>query len=172
MPESWTVIGRVRSVNPRLREVRVDVLGGYGRAYSAMKWICFDRAPDAPLRCKVASVRGDEEVAIVALGSGLPREIVGNLRGARILAKPEEIPARAGQHWRLDELVGMAVVTARGESLGTVSEVYQGPANDAFAVSRPKGRWMLPAIPEVIETVDLEHRTIVVGDIGPFVVEV
>ena len=172
MAEAWTLIGRVRSVNPRSREVRVDVLGGFGRAFGAMNWIRFERGPEGPLSCKVASIRGDGEAVIVALGAGLPRDIVGQLRGARVIAMPEEIPARAGQDWRLEDLVGMVVVERGGAVFGAISEVYEGPANDAFEVTRPGGRkCVLPAIPEVIEVVDREGRRIVIGDVGPFVVE-
>jgi len=166
------VIGRVRSVNPRAREVRVEILGGYTRAYDGLAWIRFERGPAGPIRCKIARIRSDATTAIVELGAGLPRDTVGQLRGANVVALPEEIPARPGNEWRLDELVGMAVVMPGGESLGTVCEVYEGPANDAFAVKRPGGgQCVLPAIPELVLAVDRDGGRIEVGDVAPFIVE-
>lgn len=172
MADAWIAIGRVRSVNPRSREVRVGVLGGYARAFEGMAWIRFARGADAPLRCKVAAIRGDAEVMVVVLGPGLPRERVDGLRGATVVAAPEEIPARPGQGWRLTDLLGMTVVLPGGALLGAIGEVYEGPANDAFAVDRPDGgRCLLPAIPEVIESVDFDRRTVEVGDVAPYILE-
>lgn len=172
MADAWIAIGRVRSVNPRAREVRVEVLGDYGRAFEGMEWIRFVRDPAGPLRCKVTAVRGDAKVAVVVLGAGLPRDVVGQLRGARVVAAPAEIPARKSEGWRLEDLVGMAVLAEGKKPFGTVREVYEGPANDAFAVDQTGGgRCVLPVIPELIVAVDLDGRTVEIGDVGPFIVE-
>jgi ribosomal 30S subunit maturation factor RimM len=51
--------------------------------------------------------------------------------------------------------------------------VYEGPANDAFAVARPDGtRCILPAIDAVMLSVDTETATITTGDVSPFIVDV
>jgi len=172
MADAWIAIGRVRSVNPRSREVRVGVLGGYARAFDGMAWIRFRRGTEAPLRCKVASLRGDAGGVVVVLGPGLPRERVDGLRGATVLAEASEIPARPREGWRLADLAGLTVVKADGAVFGTIVEVYEGPANDAFAVDRPDGsRCLLPAIAEVIRAVNLDGHTLEVGDVAQFIVE-
>lgn len=173
MDEAWRETGRVRSVNPRLREVRIAVGPGLAHAFDGLGWIHFGLPPGPPLRCKVTSSKCDGAVAVVALAPGVPRDTVGRLKGAVVLMAPGAIPPRPGQGWRLGELMGMVVVeSATGAVLGTVGEVYEGPANDAFTVERPDGgRWILPAISAVMLSVDTEARQIAVGDVGPFVVE-
>ncbi|MBX3178529.1 MAG: PRC-barrel domain-containing protein [Candidatus Hydrogenedentes bacterium] len=172
MAGAWIGIGRVRSVNPRAREVRVEVRAPYSGALGSPSWIGFARDPAPVLRCKVERVRGEGAVMVVVLGAGLPRDAVAGLRGAEALLAPDDIPVRSAGAWRIQDLLGMAVVAADGSVIGAVCEVYEGPANDAFAVARPDGtRCLLPAIGEVILGVDREARRIEVGDVTPFMVD-
>lgn len=172
MASPWIAIGRVRSVNPKAREVRVEIQAGYAEAFEAMAWIRFDQPPAPPLRCKVASARGNGTVAVVRLAPGLPRDAVGGLRGARVIAASDELPRRGGGKWVLEDLIGMAVVLPGGEVLGTVCEVYAGPANDAFAVDRADGsRCVLPLVEALVRAVSREAGRVEVGDVAPFIVD-
>ena len=172
MSDEWIVVGRVRSVNPRGREVRVAAISGYAYVFANMAWIRFRRGGEDPLRCKVKRIRINDDNVIVELSPGLSRDIVGELRSTVVVMVEDEIPPRPGQKVRLVELLGLRVVLPTGATLGTIGEVYAGPANDAFAVDRPDGgRSILPVIDAVVESVDLDRGEVVVGDIAPFVVE-
>ena len=172
MDEAWRETGRVRSVNPRTREVRIAIRVGLGYVVSDLAWIQFQVAPGNPLRCKVASIKHDDSVAVVALAPGVSRDIVGRLKGVKVVLPPGEWPPRPGRAWRLDDLLGFSVVLPSGEALGTVCEVFEGPANDAFAVARPDGsRCILPVIDAVLVSIDAEKGTINTGDVSPFMVE-
>lgn len=172
MDDAWREIGRVRSVNPRTREVRIAIPPGLGYVFSGLTWIQFVVSPDNPLRCKVASIKSDESVAVVALAPGVSRDIVGRLKGVKVVMALEAWPPRPGMAWRLDDLLAMKVVLPSGDVLGTVCEVYEGPANDAFAVVRPDGsRCVLPVIDAVVLSVDADTATINTGDVTSFLVE-
>ncbi len=172
MAETWLEVGRVRSTNTRAREVRVSVRSGYEYVFPPLEWIRFHRGADEPLRCKVTKVRIDGDVAIVGLAPGISRDIVGLLRSATVLMLEDELPPRPGHQFRVRDLLDYRVLLPDGTVLGIINEVFEGPANDAFAVERPDGgQSILPAIDAVIESVDLERREMRVGDIGPYVVE-
>jgi 16S rRNA processing protein RimM len=172
MTAPWIAIGRVRSANPAAREVRVEMRPGCNRAFPGMAWIRFERPAQAPLRCKVESVRVDGAVAVVRMGPGVPRDAVGVLRGANVVVMPEEMPGRSAEAWVLDDLVGLEVVLPDGALLGTICEVYEGPANDALAVARPDGsRCVLPVIDAVVRLVDFDARRVDVGDVAPYIVD-
>lgn len=172
MTESWIPVGHVRSAHARAREVRVVVRKGYAHVFKDLAWIHFEGTACGAMRCKVAALRGDDSVAVVVLAPGLPRDAVGGLRGARVVVAPGELPPRPTRGWCLDDLPGLTVVMPGGETLGTVAEVYEGPANSAFSVARPDGsRCLLPAIAAVLQVVDLERGTLETGDVAPYIVE-
>jgi len=61
------------------------------------------------------------------------------------------------EYW-VDDLVGMAVLTDDGRPLGTVREVLSLPANDVYVTEY----CLIPAIKDVLVSVDLELKTITV----------
>ncbi len=172
MTESWLEVGRVRSANARQREVRVVPVAGREYVFSDLGWIRFRQGGEEGLRCKVLRTRPDGEVLIVALGPGVSRDVVGQLRGARVVMTPDEMPPKPGSQVRLSDILGLKVLLPTGDPLGSIVEVFEGPANDAFAVDQGDGRrCILPVIEEVIMSVDVAGGTLEVGDIGPYVVE-
>lgn len=55
------------------------------------------------------------------------------------------------------DLIGLNVVTDKGEALGTLKDVLETGANDVYIVARPGGKeLLLPAIGDCILDVDLE----------------
>lgn len=59
-------------------------------------------------------------------------------------------------------LVGCAVVTVSGESLGEVTEVAHLPAQDLLVVAREGSELLVPFVSEIVPDVDLEARLITV----------
>ena len=172
MTDAWLVVGRVRSTRAHAREVRVSARAGYEYVFADMAWIRFQRPAEDLLRCKVLRTRPDGDVTIVALGPGISRDVVGQLRGASVVLMPDELPPKPLSAFRTRDLLDFRVLLPTGTALGVVSEVYEGPANDAFAVDRPDGgRSVLPVIDAVVKSIDLEKRELYVGEIAPYVVE-
>lgn len=61
------------------------------------------------------------------------------------------------------QLEGMTVQTDTGEELGELVEILSPPgANDVYIVHGLRGEVLLPAIPEVVQEIDLEAGRIVV----------
>ncbi len=90
-------------------------------------------------------------------------EAAAKLRGqvVQILAE-EAAPLPQGQYYH-HQIVGLEVFTTEGERLGAVEEILETGANDVYLVRRDDGREiLLPAIQDVIQEIDLEHKRMVV----------
>lgn len=75
-------------------------------------------------------------------------------------ALPE--PEEDSHYWA--DLVGLQVVETTGNPLGVVAYLFATGANDVLVVQEPDGEErLLPFTREVIQTVDLEARTITVS---------
>jgi 16S rRNA processing protein RimM len=83
-------------------------------------------------------------------------------RGAVLLVPRVELPPPDGGEWYVADLVGLAVVTEAGESLGVLEEVLKLPANDVFVVRGGRGEILLPVTDEVVRAVDLGEGRVVV----------
>jgi len=80
----------------------------------------------------------------------------------RLRGKSIEIPQSQAQPLPEDQyyyfqLIGLEVRTTRGEHLGEIKEVLTGKSNDTYVVQGTKGGFLIPAIEDVVRSVDLER---------------
>lgn len=91
-------------------------------------------------------------------------EQAGQFRMQRIyvpsLIKRREL--QSGEYYN-DQIIGLSVRNDLDQDLGKVSEIIETGANDVYVVSKPGERDILiPAIPDVIQKIDLEEGEILV----------
>ena len=59
-------------------------------------------------------------------------------------------------------LIGLQIVTEKGEALGTLKDVLETGANDVYVVTQDEDDWLLPAIKDVVRAIDLERNEMIV----------
>ena len=79
-----------------------------------------------------------------------------------LYADKDRLPALEEGEYYHSDLLNMEVFTEDGESLGCIKEVITTGANDVYQVLGPEGETLLPAIKEVIISVDVANRKMVV----------
>lgn len=164
MPD-WQEIGRISSVNPARRELRVACRPEEERALLAAQWVLVKGT-----KCKVESARAGGEV-IVTLSAGVSRDLVGQMRHAMLSAEAVAPPHASEAECAPEDLLDLLVLDADGKTLGTIVEVMETPAHAVLVIETPEeARWLLPAIPQVIMCMDLNAQTLTVRDIQAFVV--
>jgi 16S rRNA processing protein RimM len=82
------------------------------------------------------------------------REEVEPLIGKEVLIKRETLPVLEEGTYYWIELIGMAVETEEGKSIGRVKKIFPTGANDVLIVEGTRGEIFLPATEEVIRSVD------------------
>lgn len=85
------------------------------------------------------------------------------LRGTLIEIDEADLPPlEEGEYYRHD-LLGLRVVSTTGETLGTLADVLTTGANDVYVLRREgKPDALIPAIPDVVRSVDLDTRTMTI----------
>ena len=69
-----------------------------------------------------------------------------------------------GQYYHF-QLIGLEVWTAQGELVGTVAEILTAASNDNYVVRGAKGEILIPAIEDVIKSIDLNKGCIIIEPI-------
>jgi 16S rRNA processing protein RimM len=82
------------------------------------------------------------------------------LIGKEILVQREDLsePEEGEYYWF--EILGMAVETEKGRRIGTVKKIFPTGANDVYVVEGKRGEIFLPAIEEVIQSIDRQKKVI------------
>ncbi len=118
-----------------------------------------DGCEGSPLN--VESVRMHQGAALVKLAGVDSRTDAEGLRGALLAVREEERPElEEGRFW-LDDIIGLEAVYEDGRSIGVITEVLSGRANDVWVA----GKVLIPAVREFIVRVDMEERRVVVRDV-------
>lgn len=91
------------------------------------------------------------------------RTTAGLYRNQPVYLSENDLPVLPpGQYYR-HQLVGLAVRDEQNNSLGVLEEILITGANDVYIVRTSSGEeQLMPAIPQVILKIDLEHKTMTV----------
>ena len=114
----------------------------------------------------VGSVRGPHHGRLLVRF----REVSGRdeaeaLRGLPLLVESDETPplSEADRFW-VHEIVGLEVRTDDGRLLGRVREVLHNAANDVWVVEGDRGEVLIPALRDVVTSVDVAGGHVVIRD--------
>jgi 16S rRNA processing protein RimM len=113
-----------------------------------------------PVDVAAASVSGAS--AIVRLVGVEDPDAAAALRGEYLyVAADEAARPRRGEYF-LHEIEGLVVQTEDGRELGRVEEVLRTGANDVYVVRGPLGELLIPAIEDVVRSIDTAAGRVVV----------
>jgi 16S rRNA processing protein RimM len=129
-----------------------------------------DLAPD-PGTLKIETSRAYRRGFLVRFEGVHDRIGGGHLLGCYVLQAMEQIEALEEGETFYHDLLGMEVVTVEGELVGEVIEIYELNPADLLEIRGPEKDFMIPYIPEMIQSVDVAENRIVL-DPPPGLLEV
>ena len=92
-------------------------------------------------------------------------EAAQRLRGQPIEIHHSQLYPLPEEQYYHFQIIGLEVWTTRGELLGKVTEILTAESNDNYVVSGAKGEILIPAIDDVVKSVDLDSRRITIEPI-------
>jgi 16S rRNA processing protein RimM len=76
----------------------------------------------------------------------------------------QEHPLPEGQYYH-HQIIGLRVRTSRGEYIGDIVDILTGKSNDNYIVQSPRGEILIPAIEDVVRSIDLDKGSITIDPI-------
>ena len=137
--------------------------------FEELDTVYLGRSPHAVTRHEIASVRYQETkrgtTVILGLADVASRSDAEAVMKQKVFVDEADLEL-ADDEIFIHELVGLSVVTEAGETLGTVANYMEMPAQDVFVVHRPEaGEAMIPAVEDFIVDIDLDGGRLVVRPI-------
>ena len=77
------------------------------------------------------------------------------------IERSQDYPLPEGQYYH-HQIIGLQVRTTQGDLLGNVIEVLTGKSNDNYIVQGSKGDILIPAIEDVVQSIDLDQGIITI----------
>ena len=158
----------------------IDV-GAVGKPHGLRGEVVVHCFGDTPARFVVGAevsllLRGTRRTVVVAQTRPMPKKFVVRFEGCERIEDIEawrggRLQVRAGDLPPLEEdvnyhfeLIGLEVISAGGERLGRLEEILATGGNDVYVVRGGGREYLIPAIRDAIDRVDLEAGEMILKD--------
>jgi 16S rRNA processing protein RimM len=160
----WSLtIGEIVAPFGRVGEVKVRLETDFPDRFSRLSQVCL-RWPNGLTRLfAVEKARLHKGQILLKLRGITDITEAETLRNALVQIRPEEAMPLPANEFYIHDVLGCEVVTPEARILGQVASVLRSGANDVFVIRQDgQPEILLPIIKEVVRSVDLAHRRIVV----------
>ena len=177
----YLAIGRVVRAHGLRGELSVNVLTEFPERFETTEWVYLgDQFEATPYHLK--SYRWHKKNVLLTLASVTNRTQAEELKDQLVQVPLEEaVPLPEGAYY-LYQVIGLEVITTTGQRLGVITDILETGANDVYVVKNNavasngdasngdasngvvnnERELLLPAIADVIKSVDLEKGQIIV----------
>jgi 16S rRNA processing protein RimM len=155
-------VGRIAKSVGLKGELGISMLTDDPLRFAKLKSVWIGKEESKAVQYAVASARTTTSAVVLKLVGIDSRTTADGQRGQLVFVSTKDaISPRKGSYF-IHDIVGINVVTEAGDEVGTVQEVMKLPANDVWVVSKGEKEILIPAIKEVIRSVDVKRRTVVI----------
>jgi len=149
---NFIIIGRIVAPWGARGKVKVQPETDFPDRFSSGEQVFIHGSP-----LTIADVSWQHGQAILKLSNIDSFEDARRLRGRYLeIPRSRAQPLPAGHYYHF-QLIGLEVKTTGGECLGRIKEIITAESNDVYVVHRPEGELLIPAIKDVVKSVDLER---------------
>jgi 16S rRNA processing protein RimM len=157
-PVNLVVMGRITGAFGIKGWVKLQVFTASPESLTAYtQWWIEDAA--GWQQCRVEEAQAQTGTVVAKLAGCEDRNAAAAYGGRGVAIPRDAFPAAGPNEFYWADLVGLKVVNAEAEDLGTVSRVFETGANDVLVIEGDRER-LIPFTQEVVKQVDLEAGVI------------
>ena len=116
--------------------------------------------PDSVVVLKIAASRPHQGAVIVKFGAVDTRDEAERLKGELIFISASDLGGLEEDAFWEHELIGLEVIDTSGRRLGHLGEIVSRADQDLWKIETDKGPVLLPAVKELVRSVDLQSGKI------------
>ena len=138
-------------------ELRVEPATEFPERFAASSKLYVNRQP-----VTVDSCTWHKGKATIKLSTIDSIEDARKLRGQPIEIHHSQLkPLPEGQYYHF-QLIGLEIRTTQGELVGNITEILTSESNDSYVVHGIKGEILIPAIEDVVKSIDLDEGRVII----------
>lgn len=158
----YIAIGVIVGAHGIKGDVRIRILTDEPGQYDNLKSVYVNFNGDRHFR-KIENARIATSRYILKLEGIDDRTSAERLKGALLERPLDDLAPLAENEFFIFDLIGLNVKTKEGAQIGTLTDVLELPANDVYVVSGEKQEFLIPAINEVIISIDLDSKEMIIN---------
>ncbi len=164
VPDGCIAVGHIVGVHGLRGEVKIEPYSDFPERFAEGETLLLGADLS---EVKILGVRPHKQNLLVQLGGVVDRTAAERLRGLWLFVPESEAAELAEGFYWIHDIIGLRVVEAEGGVLGEIVQVLATGANDVYIVRPGAGQnrgqeILLPAIPDVVQAIDLAQGTMTV----------
>ncbi len=153
----FITIGRILTSWGTEGKLKVKVVTDFPQRFALFSTVYISRQP-----MTTDSTEWHKGEVVIKLNAINSIEAARRLRGQPIEIHHSQVYSLPeGQYYQF-QLIGLEVWTTQGELLGNITEVLTAESNDNYVVKGDEGEILIPAIEDVVKSIDLNKGRIVI----------
>jgi len=151
-------IGKIINVVGLKGEVKVYSYSNSKERYENLKSIYVESD-----KYEIEKVRFNKEIVVLKFLNINDRTSAEELKGKDLFINESELAKLPDDEYYVRDMIGITVIEADGNILGTLKDVIQNKAQDLYEVEMADGKTaLIPAVEEFILDIDIENKQMVV----------
>ena len=156
-PPEFLIVGYILAPWGLRGEVKVEVVTDFPERFAPQKVVYLNARP-----LEIESCRPHKQHLVVKLATIDSVQDAEKLRGQDLtILRSELYPLPEGQYYTF-QLIGLKVVTTEGKTVGRVTDIMATGSNDVYIVEGKRGEVLIPAIEDVVKSIDLKKGKMVI----------
>lgn len=153
----YITIGKILSPWGKRGQLKIEPTTDFPERFTSSSTVHIDRQPFI-----IEDVRWQKGRAIIKLNTIDTMEAAQKLRGRLVEIRASQVESLPeGQYYHF-QIIGLEVRTTQGEVLGNITEILTAPSNDNYIVQGTRGEILIPAIEDVIKSIDLDKGCVII----------
>jgi 16S rRNA processing protein RimM len=144
--------------------LRIRSFAGSAESFLNVGTVFLKSDKEELLEYKVSSVKAHKGVFLMKLDGLSSLEDAERYRGAEILIKKGLLRRESGEEYFWFELIGLKVYLSSGRYIGTLRDIIATGSNDIYVVKEGETEYLIPAIYEVVEEINLKDKKIIISE--------
>lgn len=157
MDSDSIVVGRVVAPWGVKGELKVEVITDFPDRFSPEEQVYIDGSP-----VTIEMSRWHKGMVILKLANIDSVEAVEKIRGQFMEVPQGQVRSLSENEYYQFQVVGLEVWTTNGEFLGRITQILPTGNNDVYVVRSEDREVLIPAIDDVVKSVELEQGRIVI----------
>ena len=163
LPENLIVIGKVIRPHGLKGLLRIWSYAQTAGSFFDAGTIFFSQNPEEFQAHQLISLRPQNNIFLMKVDGVFTLQDAEKYRGAKILIRKDSLTRETEDEYFWFELIGLNVFLNSGKYLGTIGDIITTGSNDIYVVRNDDDEYLVPAIHDVVEKIDLESRQMVIS---------
>ena len=161
--EDWKLtVGEVAAPFSRFGEVKVNLETDFPNRFARLAQVCLRSKTGEARLFDVEKTRLHKGQILLKLRGIDSINDAETLRNHKVQVRSNEAVPLQSNEFYIHDLIGCEVTLPEGRVLGRISNVLRGASNDVYVIGQGKDEILLPAIRDVVQSVDIAAKKIVV----------